>query len=236
MTTPALGRDYRWFWVSAAASNLGDGVRLGALPLLALSLTDPEVLVAGVTAMTFLPWVVFGALGGVLVDRGNRRRLMLVGQVVRAGLSAGLAITLATDTATIGVVYVVAFGLGLGEVVVDSASQAAIPQLVAPSGLDRANSRLVAAQTVLDQVFGAALGSLLFVVAAPLPFLVDGTSFLVSAAALVRVRRPLQGARDGGATRPHPRPGPARTRPRAHRSPARRGSPGPPRRSRTPRS
>lgn len=91
----AFGQDFHRFLGAAAASNLGDGIRLGALPLLSLSLTDDARLIALVSAATLLPWLL-GPLGGALVDRHDRRRLMLAGQVVRAVLVGGLVVMIAT--------------------------------------------------------------------------------------------------------------------------------------------
>ncbi len=191
----SLGGDYWRFWTASAFSNLGDGIRLGALPLLALALTDDARLIGGVVAVTTLPWFLFGPIGGVIVDRGNRRTLMVAGQVARAALVALLVGLIAAEQATIWWVYVVAFGLGCGEIIVDSSSQAAIPQLVRPDQLDRANAHLIAAVTVLDQVAGVTLGAVLFSVSTGLPFVVDAATFVVGAALLLAVRRPLQGAR-----------------------------------------
>jgi MFS family permease len=191
----SLGPDYRRFWFAAAASNLGDGIRLGAIPLLAIRLTDDARLVAATSAVTLLPWFLFGAVGGAIVDRGDRRRLMLIGQLTRAALVGALALSVATDTATIGWLLVVGLGLGTGEVIVDSVSQAAVPRLVAADQLDLANSRLIAAVTVLEQVVGVTFGALLFAVATDLPFWVDAATFLVGAAFLASIRRPLQGER-----------------------------------------
>ena len=191
----SLGRDFDRFWGAAAVSNLGDGIRLAALPLLALSLTDDARLIALVSAASLLPWVVLGPIGGVVVDRADRRRVMIAGQVGRAVLVLLLAVLVAMGEASIWVVVLVALGLGAGEVFVDTASQAAIPQLVAPDQLDRANGRLIAAITVLDQVVGVAVGAVLFAAAAGLPFAIDAVTFAVGALLLITVRRPLQGSR-----------------------------------------
>lgn len=188
----SLGTDFTRFWFASAASNLGDGIRFGALPLLALSLTDDARLIALVTASTLVPWVVFGPVGGALVDRLDRRRLMIGGQLGRAVVGAVLAVLVATDQASIWWVVALAFGLGLGEVVVDASSQAAIPQLVTTDQLDRANGRLITAITVLDNVVGVALGAVLFGIAAGLPFAVDVATFAISASLLATIRRPLQ--------------------------------------------
>jgi hypothetical protein len=54
---PHTTGEFRRFWLAAAISNLGDGIRLAALPLLALELTKDARLIAGVTAASFLPWM-----------------------------------------------------------------------------------------------------------------------------------------------------------------------------------
>jgi MFS family permease len=189
-----LGGDFHRFWLAAAASNLGDGIRLGALPLLALRLTSDPVLVGATTAATIAPWVL-APLAGVLVDRADRRRLMVAGQLGRAVLVLVLVGLLAADALSIWVLLAIAAGLGCGEVVVDTASQAAIPQLVAPEQLDRANARLEMATQLLNEVAGVAVGALLFAWLTSLPFAVDAVTFLVGAALLTSVRRPLQGDR-----------------------------------------
>jgi len=208
MTEPAgtptaprpLGRDFTRFLVAAGSSNLGDGIRLGALPLLAISLTDDARLIGLTTAATLLPWLVFGPIGGAMVDRRNRRSLMIGGQLARAVAVLFLVVLIATETASIWWVIAVAFVLGVGEVVVDSSSQAAVPQLVASDQLERANGRLIAAMTVFDQVIGVALGALLFSVASSLPFVIDAATFVVGAVLLATIRRPLQGKRTEATT------------------------------------
>ena len=141
----SLGGEFRRFLVAAASSNLGDGIRLGAMPLLAITLTDDARLIGLVSASAMLPWLLLGPLGGAVVDRGDRRRLMIAGQLGRAGAVAMLVALLLADAATIWWVVGVAFALGCGEVIVDSSSQAAVPQLVRPDQLDRANSQLITA-------------------------------------------------------------------------------------------
>jgi len=189
-----LGSDFHRFWLAAAASNLGDGIRLGALPLLALRLTDNPTLIGVTSAATIAPWIL-APLVGVLVDRANRQRLMVVGQFGRAVLVAVLIALIAADTLSIGVLLAIAVGLGVGEVMVDTTAQAAIPQLVEAHQLDRANSRLQAATQVLDEVVGVALGAVLFARAASAPFALNVVTFLLGGVLLATLRRPLQGDR-----------------------------------------
>src|SRR3954462_12130207 len=114
METNARGEFHR-FWLAAAISNLGDGIRLAALPLLALELTTDARLIAGVTAASFLPWIVVGPLAGGIVDRRNRRTLMLVGQIARGLAVLLLAIGVTAGWANIVMLYVVALVISTGE-------------------------------------------------------------------------------------------------------------------------
>ena len=186
---------FRRFWIAAAVSNLGDGIRLAALPLLALELTDDARLIAGVTAMSFVPWIAIGPFAGALVDRHDRRTLMLIGQVARGIAVLLLAIAVATGWANIAMLYVVALIIGAGETVVDSASQAAIPRLVDDHQLERANGQLTVAENLFNDVLGVALGAVLFSAASSIPFYVDAATFILGALILTGIRKPLQGQR-----------------------------------------
>ncbi|MEL6892470.1 MAG: MFS transporter [Actinomycetota bacterium] len=195
LATTSLGRDFDRFWLAAASSNLGDGIRLGALPLLAISLTDDARLIAMITAANLVPWLLLGPLGGAVVDRVDRKRLILIAQLGRAVVVGVLALLVALDAATIWLAIVCAFVLGAGEILADTTAQAAVPQLVDADQLDQANGRIGVALLLLDQVVGVALGAVLFAAAAGLPFAIDALTFLIAAALLTTIRRPLQGER-----------------------------------------
>lgn len=191
----ALGRDFDRFWAAAAISNLGDGIRLTAIPLLAVELTVDPLVIGVVNASLLAPWLLFGALGGVLADRGDRRRLMLVGQLLRAATVGALAAAIAADLASIPMLIVAALVIGAGEIVVDSSFHASVPQLVRDDQLEAANGRIIAAMTVLDQVVGVGIAGFLFALAPGVPFAVDAATFALAAVLLTTVRRPLQGVR-----------------------------------------
>ena len=186
--------DYWRFWTAAALSNLGDGMTLAALPLAAVSITREPLAVALAGALAFLPWVLAGPVAGVVVDRVDRRKLMIIGQLARGLVVGTLAVWIAAGDLSLPVLYAAAFLLGLGEVFVDTASQAAIPMLAppGPGGLEAANGTLIAAETVLNEVLGAPVGAFLFAIGAAVPFFGDAASFLLGAVLLSMVRSPLQ--------------------------------------------
>jgi MFS family permease len=179
-------------------SNLGDGVDVVALPLLAASLTDDPLLVALVAFARSGPWLLFALVSGALVDRGDRRRIMWRSDVVRCILLAGLAATVVADRSHIVVLYVVAFGLGTAETLFDNAAQAVLPALVDGHALETANGRMYAAEVVTNQFAGPPLGGLLFAAAMAAPLVLDAASFLAAAALVASIRgsyRPNAGGR-----------------------------------------
>jgi MFS family permease len=180
---PVRGRAFRRFWAAATISQLGDGVGRIAVPLLAATLTRDPVLIGGLTAAAFLPWLLLGLPSGVLVDRVDRRAAMVLANLFRGVALAALCGALVADVASIWLLYLVVLVLGAAETVYDSAAQAAVPTLVGERDvdLDRANSRLQGAETVAQNFLGAPLAGVLFALVAVLPFGVNAVGFLASA-------------------------------------------------------
>ncbi|MYZ10025.1 MFS transporter [Streptomyces sp. SID2999] len=196
-----MGVGFGRLWGAQTVSSLGDGVSHAALPLLALSLTRDPVVLAVVTAAGTLPWVLFGVLGGALVDRWDRRRAMWVTDVARAVLLAVVAVAAAFGVLSIALLAAVAFGLGLGGLFFDTAATAYLPDLLGRDTvlLERANARLRGAQTAASGFAGPPVGSALLVVGRAVPLLADAVSFAVSAVlvrSLPAVPRPVPRARE----------------------------------------
>ncbi|WP_159061308.1 MFS transporter, partial [Streptomyces europaeiscabiei] len=148
-----LGRPFRWLLASAAASNAGDGITRTLLPLLVVAHHPDPAAVAGLTAVNMLPWLLFALPAGVLVDRADRRRIVLGSNAVRAAALAGAAFVLAQDR-PLGLLYALAFVLGIAETLADTAAPAMLPRLVDERHLERANGRLSATQIVLNETAG----------------------------------------------------------------------------------
>ncbi len=170
-------------WTAQTVSSLGDGVSHAALPLIALTLTRDPMALAVVTAAGTLPWLLFGVLGGALVDRWDRRRTMWVADAARAVLLAIPAAAAALDALSIPLLATVAFLLGLGGLFFDTAATAYLPDLLGrdPVLLERANSRLRGAQTAMSGFAGPPAGSALLALGRAVPLLADAVSFLLSA-------------------------------------------------------
>jgi predicted MFS family arabinose efflux permease len=161
------------YWLSGFLADFGDGVRLAAFPLLAVQFTRSPAAVATVTAVQSLPWLLTGAGLGVLVDRSDRRRLMVIVDVTRAVIIAGLAAAILTHSAGLALIYLTAFITGVGSALRDTAEVTCVPRLVDSASLDSANARMIAGQIIGNELAGPAAGGWLFGLAAVLPFAVN---------------------------------------------------------------
>lgn len=200
MARQRLGTGFARLWTAGAISNLGDGVALAALPLLAARLSDSPTTVALVAAAGALPWLLFSLVGGAIADRTDRRRTMALVDTFRFVVMGLLAVAVATDVVTIPLLAITAFALGMAETVFDNASAAILPSIVTEDRLEAANGRLEGAQIVGNQFVGPPLGAWLFAAAAGMPFALDAASFLAAALLVLTVRGSFRPARDVSAT------------------------------------
>jgi len=193
-----LGSAFWRLYAASAASNLADGVNRVALPLLATTLTRDPVLVAGLTSLAFVPWLLFALPAGAVVDRVDRKRAMAVTNVVRALALGALAATVLTGTASLVVLYLVAFVVGVAETGYDSAARAMLPQVVRRDQLDRGNGLLTSAEEASQGFLGAPLGSVLFAVAVAAPLLTAAGGFLLAAVLVLTIAGAHRPARPAG--------------------------------------
>ncbi|MGP4011170.1 MFS transporter [Streptomyces sp. 4N124] len=179
---PPLGSNFNKVWVAMIASSLGDGIQLAALPLLAIQLTSDPLLIGTVGAVATLPWLVLGLQAGALVDRWDRKKVMLRADIVRFTILALLTTAVLTDHASIYLLIVAGFALGCGDIFFDISAQAVLPVVVSgDQALIRANGRVSAAQINGEQLAGPPLGGVLFSLSHSLPFLGNAFSFMISA-------------------------------------------------------
>ena len=200
--TARLPPAYWRLWTASTISNLGDGVFIVALPLLATRLTRSELSIAFIGVAAALPWLLLSLPIGAFVDRIDHRLLMVRADVFRAATIGALTVAVATDHAEMWMLWVAAGCLGVAEVFFDNASQAILPSVVPIEVIEKANGRLFAAQTTANNFVGTLMGSVLFVTAVWLPFGVDAASFTIAAILVLSLRT---------TTRPRPRPAPIKT-------------------------
>jgi len=185
---PPLGTDYQRLLIAGTISNLGDGVVLTAAPSLAATLTDDARLVAGLAVAQTLPWLLFALVSGALVDRLDRRAVMVAVDSFRALAFAGLTLVVATDWVGLPLLYVVFFALGVSETLFDTAAVSLMPSIVEAENLALANGRLQSGEVVANHLAGPPLGGLLFAAAAAAPFAMEAASFAIAATLVLKIR------------------------------------------------
>ena len=179
-STVELGDTFNKLWSAAMFSKFADGLIGAAIPLLAASLTRDPILIAIQANLFMLPWLLFAIPIGALLDRLNRRAAMLMVQTSRVIIGLALASLLLSGEMNLIWLASLTFVFGVSEVVYDTATQSAIPSLLQDDQLEKGNSKLQIADTVMQGFVGAPLGAYIFAVMAFIPFLGVSACYLVA--------------------------------------------------------
>ncbi|HEY7626277.1 MAG TPA: MFS transporter, partial [Ilumatobacteraceae bacterium] len=194
-----LGPSYHKLFISTVISNIGDGMSVIAYPWLATAITRNPVLITSVALVQRLPWLVFTLPAGVITDRVDRKRAMVIADFTRFVLTLVVALAVlgrqsrlpgpndlagvrGTQTGLYLVLLVATLLLGTAEVLRDNCGQTFMPSIVRPDQLEKANGRMWSGEGIANTFVGPPLGSLLLLVAFALPFFFDAASFFAAAA------------------------------------------------------
>jgi MFS family permease len=182
-----VGRPFRWLWAASTLTNIGDGIVIAAGPLLIASQTRDPFIVSLAFFCEFLPALVLGSFAGVIVDRLDRRRIVVFVNLARAGVLAVLAVTIATETVSVATVLLALLLLATAETFADLAASSLLPQLVRRESLGLANARLQSAHLLMNQLIGPPIGAFLFVVGMAIPFAADALCYAIGAVLVARI-------------------------------------------------
>jgi MFS family permease len=184
---PRLGTSFRWLLAATLINNAGDGVAIAAGPLLVASQTHDPFLVSLALLSEYLPTLLFAVVGGVAADRFDRRRMVVVANLVRALVLAGLVGIIVGGAVSIALVLIALFALGTAEIFADSASSTLVPNLVAREDLGIATARMQGAFLLLNQLVAPPIGAFMFAVGMALPFAANGAAFALGAVLITRI-------------------------------------------------
>jgi MFS family permease len=176
-----LGSRFAKLWAASTMSALGSGLATIAAPLFVAAHTRSPLIVSATFGVAWLPWLLFALPGGLLVDRVDRRRLMVTIDWTRVAVMGVLATALLAGWSSIALLDAVLFVINTGEVIFRSAAQAMIPSVVPRARLERANGWLIGGTTLMQGIIAGPLGGFLFVVAASVPFFVNAATYAASA-------------------------------------------------------
>jgi MFS family permease len=201
---PALlrGRVFRRYWSASTISMFGDQVSGVALPLAAvLALHAGAAQMGYLTALEWLPSLLFGLPAGAWVDRrGRRRRTMIAADLGRAALFASVPVCYALHALTLAQLFAVTFGAGTLSILFTVSDGTLFVSIVAPERYMDAQS-LIYGSRALSFAGGPSLGGVLVqLLSAPFAVAADALSFVGSAFFLGRIRPAEPPASDGDGT------------------------------------
>lgn len=188
-------RDYRYLWSAQVLSDFGDNLTVLTLIILIQRLTGSTVAIAGLMVAIALPTLVFGTLAGVYVDRMDRKKVILVSDLLR-GLIV-LCFVFVRSPELVPVIYVIAFAQASVGTLDNPARSAYLPAVVGTEKLLAANSVSQTSRIIFNLLGTGAAGVLAAVSDSLAPaFVIDAATFFVSFALISRVQT-------SGAIKPH---------------------------------
>jgi MFS family permease len=181
--------DFLRLWAGQTVSEVGSQVTVVALPLAAILVLDASAFeVAILTSLEFAPFLLFGIVAGVWVDRLPYRRVLITTDVARAAVIGSVPAAYLLDRLTLPHLYAVGFAAGMLTVFFSVAWQAYLPTLVSRDHLIDANGKLAATWSAAQIIGPGAGGVLVAAISAAGAVAVDALSFAVSACLLASMR------------------------------------------------
>lgn len=178
--------DFRRLWIGQVVSDFGDGLTLLALLVLTQRLTGSMVALAGVAIAATLPMIVFGIPAGTLVDRLDRRRVMLFADIARAVVVIGFVLVTTADM--IWLLYGLAFVQASIATLFTPAKAALLPLVVPEQDLLAANTISQMSRVIANLAGTAALGVIASISEQmTIAFVVDSVTFAMSAFFIARI-------------------------------------------------
>jgi MFS family permease len=179
--------NFRIFFAGHAVSVIGTWMQRVAQDWLVLELSDSAIAVGVATALQALPTLFLGILGGLLVDRLDRRKTIMATQAVSAVLAAALAALTLTGVIQLWMVFALALGLGLVTVLDVPARQSFITEMVGPEDYVNAQSLSSTVHNAGRLVGPAVAGLLIAFVSTGAAFAINAVSFVAVLISLFRM-------------------------------------------------
>ncbi len=176
-------------WAAAETiSSAGTAVSSVVLPLVVYQLTGSAAQTGGLFALRVVPYLCFGAFAGPVADRGNRRHLIIGGNVIEGLLMATIPIAHAAGVLTVAQLYAVGLLSATAFVFSDAAVFGAVPALVGRERIGSANGLLASLASTAD-IVGPSIGGFLAAWIGPTNAVwLDSASFFVAAAIVSSIR------------------------------------------------
>jgi len=181
--------DFLRLWAAQAISAYGSRITRTALPIVAIAMLDQSESVIGLlVTLQLAPGVVLALFAGGLIDRGNKRRILIAADLIRAGAVVSLTITWAIGMLTMAQVIVVGAIVGASSALFAITDNAYLPALISRPQLAEGNAKIEATEAIAEITGPASAGVLIAAMGAPLAVAIDAATYLWSAFMLGRIK------------------------------------------------
>lgn len=184
-------RNYMLLWSGQVISVIGTGATQIVYPLLILALTNSPAAAGVAAALGSIPYIIFSLPAGALVDRWDRKRVMIFCDLGRAAVLTSIPIAMAFHALTIWQIYVSALLEGSLFVFFNISEVAALSRVVEKQQLPQAVAQNDVAFSIAN-IVAPSIGTVLFQFGQALPFVADVISYLVSVASLFLIKKEFQ--------------------------------------------
>lgn len=173
--------NFRSLWIAQILSLVGTQVTIVSLPIIAIKLLNASTMQVGIlTAVAYLPFLLFGLPAGAWVDRMSIKKLMIVCDICRGTLLLVIPLLYYYNLLSIPILFVVAFCNGIFTVFFDVSNQSFLPEILTKDELIEGNSKLASSYTTSQLVGPALAGFLVKLFSAPIAVFIDSISYFLS--------------------------------------------------------
>jgi MFS family permease len=184
-------RDYMLLWGGQIVSVIGSGMTQIVYPLLILAMTNSAAAAGIAAALGAVPYVVFSLPAGALIDRWDRKRVMIYSDIGRALTLFSIPVALWFDALTIWQIYLCALVEGTLFVFFNIAEVAALARVVDKEQLPQATAQNDVTYSIAGLI-APTLGTVLYQLGKAVPFLFDAVSYLISVVSLFFIHTEFQ--------------------------------------------
>lgn len=176
-----MNKNFKFLWISQTVSSFGNKLTIFGLPLVGIFIYDTSVLETSIiTVLSFLPSLLFGTLVGVVVDKGNKRNIGILSNLVCFIISMILFIFSVLKVLPLWGFYLLIFVLNTFLLFSSISFYSQVPIVVEKEVLKKANYRLEVSNSIIDTTSPSIAGLIFSVLSAPFIFIIDGISFMIA--------------------------------------------------------
>ena len=181
--------DFLRLWAAQAISAYGSRITRTALPIVAIAMLDQTESVIGLlVTLQLAPGVVLALFAGGFIDRGNKRRILIAADLIRAAAVASLTVSWAIGMLSMAQVIVVGAIVGAASALFAITDNAYLPALIDKGQLSEGNAKIEATEAIAEITGPASAGVLIAALGAPLAVAIDAVTYVWSAFMLGQIK------------------------------------------------